>query len=491
MRITVDKENLTPVYMQIVDGIKNLTVKGELPHGYVLPSERVLATELGVHRNTVSKAYKALKELDLVDSIHGKNHTISYNLNDIKMDAKKQIDWGHMMKDDFVNMELEFDDLYSKSYEKSRISFAGGIAARDVYNDTDVSDAVKGIMDEISRDTFFYNPYQGDEKLIDGVTKFFMKKGIWADKFTTQILSESNQAVDFLITLLLNKGDVVFTTETVSPDVHRAIRIAGGQIITIPEDRDGMIVDSLEPLIQKYMPKFLYISSGFSDPRGSALSFKRKKRLLELSYKYGIPIIENDETSELNYGDKKVMTLKSLDVMGSVIYIYNFAMTFMPGAFMAAVVAPKKVIEGLSYLVSVRLVGGDWLAQKLLAKFLSSGKFYSKLELFKNTYKEKLDLMCGYLDRLAKFNVRYIKPKGGVYIWCEFPENISVLRLYDEADQRGVGFIPGYIFCPEIGKKNNDLRLNFSLPSKEEIDQGMEIIIELVEKIEREGAKYE
>ncbi|MEG2521302.1 MAG: PLP-dependent aminotransferase family protein [Anaerovoracaceae bacterium] len=491
MRISVDKENLTPVYMQIVDGIKNLTVKGELPHGYVLPSERVLAAKLGVHRNTVSKAYGALKELELVESIQGKNHTISYNLNDIKMDANMRIDWNRMMKDDFVNMELEFDKLYSKSYEKSRISFAAGIAARDIYKNTDVSDAVKEVMDEISQDVFFYNPYQGDDKLIEGVSKFLMKKGIWADHFTTQILSESNQAVDFLITLLLTKGEVVFTTETVSPDVHRAIRIAGGRIITIPEDRDGMVIDNLEPLIQKYMPKFLYISSGFSDPRGSTLSFKRKKRLLELSYKYGFPIIENDETSELNYGDKKIMTLKSLDVMDNVIYIYNFAMTFMPGAGMAAVVAPKKVIEGLSYLVSVRLIGGDWLAQKLLAKFLSNGMFYSKLELFKSTYKEKLELMCSHLDRLAKFNVRYIKPKGGVYIWCEFPENIPVLRLYDEADKRGVGFIPGYIFYPELGKKNNALRLNFSLPSKGEIDQGMDILIELVKKIEREGVNYE
>ena len=56
MIITLNKKRKIPYYHQIVEQIRRMILKGELPDGAVLPSERKLADRLDVHRNTVIRA---------------------------------------------------------------------------------------------------------------------------------------------------------------------------------------------------------------------------------------------------------------------------------------------------------------------------------------------------------------------------------------------------------------------------------------------------
>ena len=60
MNIHINRSSETPFYLQISCSIQNLILSGELSRGYKMPSERRLAEELGVHRNTIIKAYGQL-----------------------------------------------------------------------------------------------------------------------------------------------------------------------------------------------------------------------------------------------------------------------------------------------------------------------------------------------------------------------------------------------------------------------------------------------
>ena len=60
MNIQINRSSQTPFYLQISCAIQNLILSGELSRGYKMPAERRLAQELGVHRNTVIKAYGEL-----------------------------------------------------------------------------------------------------------------------------------------------------------------------------------------------------------------------------------------------------------------------------------------------------------------------------------------------------------------------------------------------------------------------------------------------
>ena len=75
MKIKIDKKQTIPVYLQIAGQIKEQIFDGAIGDGYALPSERSLAAELGVHRNTVTKAYHELKAEGLVFSYQGKGYS--------------------------------------------------------------------------------------------------------------------------------------------------------------------------------------------------------------------------------------------------------------------------------------------------------------------------------------------------------------------------------------------------------------------------------
>jgi GntR family transcriptional regulator len=60
--LRIDLASPRPVYEQIVSGLRTVLVAGEFMPGEQLPTVRQLATDLGVHHNTVAESYRVLAE---------------------------------------------------------------------------------------------------------------------------------------------------------------------------------------------------------------------------------------------------------------------------------------------------------------------------------------------------------------------------------------------------------------------------------------------
>ena len=499
MIISINKADKTPYYLQISMAIKKKIMEGVLLDGFVLPSERELAKLIGVHRNTVTKAYNELKSEGLVISSHGIGYRILFGLHEnaavsnttgsnkanekskaTKNTKQKGVHWESIIKDEYLHFESSFDDLYSKSYDTGSISFAGGISSPSVYLKKDISASIHQMLSHTQGKSYFHTPYGGDLTLRKHLASFLHGKGMAADPTDIQIFSEMNQALDFLVTLLLKPGDTVITEEPLSPDVYRTIKLAGGKIISIPLDDDGMLCDHLGPLIEKHKPRFIYVNSSFQDPTGTTLSLARRRLLLDLSYQYRIPLIEEDAASDLQYSGPYCPRMKAMDKGNNVIYIYSFSLTFVPGVSIAFVAGPRTLIDSLANLVSIRLVSLDWLSQKLLAQAFETNLYYDKLRVFQEEYRKKMERMCGWLDRMKSMGVTYRRPDGGVYIWCKLPEGMNTKRFFHDMEQEGVSFVPGTVFYPDNNRGNDHFRLNFSYPAPEQIDSGMKRIYEYI-----------
>lgn len=77
--IIIDSRSSTPIYEQIIIGIKELILKNVIKSGDKLPSVRELSTILTINPNTVSKAYMELEKQNIVESIKGKGIFITSN----------------------------------------------------------------------------------------------------------------------------------------------------------------------------------------------------------------------------------------------------------------------------------------------------------------------------------------------------------------------------------------------------------------------------
>ncbi|HHY13760.1 MAG TPA: GntR family transcriptional regulator [Thermoanaerobacterales bacterium] len=81
LHIDLDRQSGVPIYLQIKFRIKELIEQGIWRHGFKLPTERKLANELGLSRNTISNAYNELEKEGYIYSRQGKGTFVSFSEN--------------------------------------------------------------------------------------------------------------------------------------------------------------------------------------------------------------------------------------------------------------------------------------------------------------------------------------------------------------------------------------------------------------------------
>ena len=247
MKISIDKSSKVPVYLQIADQIKAQIISGALPRSSALPSERALAQILDVHRNTVVKAYGELKSDAWIESRQGVGYLVASASTEKEPVGESgegvqmgRVNWVNEVADKYLDMEKTFDDLFQRFTDESHFSLGSGVASREVYSSERVAHDIAGLLTGSGPSQYFFSPYKGDRFLRQKLASFLGTKGVRASSGEIQILSETNQALDFIVTLLVKPGDSVVMEEPVHPDMYRVMELAGARILTVPVDEDGM-----------------------------------------------------------------------------------------------------------------------------------------------------------------------------------------------------------------------------------------------------------
>jgi 2-aminoadipate transaminase len=198
------------------------------------------------------------------------------------------------------------------------------------------------------------------------------------------------------------------------------------------------------------------------------MSEERRRQMIDVCQKHGVLILEDDPYCDLRYSGNAQPAIKSMDERGAVIYLMSFSKIISPGLRVGAAVADKAIIEKFNVGKQGEDLHTSNLSQEIVNAYVNSGKLKGHIEEICAEYKAKRDAM---LDKLSKFpgGVTYTKPDGGLFIWAELPDGVDALPIFKTATEKGVAFVPG-------GGHKNTLRINFSMPSLEQIDRGMDIL---------------
>lgn len=68
MNIMIDIESTSPLFVQLIEQIKDAVLKDRISPGAPLPSIRQLANDLGLNNKTVAKAYKLLERDSIIQT---------------------------------------------------------------------------------------------------------------------------------------------------------------------------------------------------------------------------------------------------------------------------------------------------------------------------------------------------------------------------------------------------------------------------------------
>ena len=72
MNLEIDFRSGIPIYLQVVERIKERIAGGRITPGEQLPTVRSLALELRVNFNTIARAYRILDEVGLISTQQGR-----------------------------------------------------------------------------------------------------------------------------------------------------------------------------------------------------------------------------------------------------------------------------------------------------------------------------------------------------------------------------------------------------------------------------------
>lgn len=115
----IDTRSDKPIYEQIIDNIKELSLKGILKSKDKLPSVRDLAGMLTVNPNTVSKAYQELERQNVIETIRGRG-TFMCEIGEMQVNEERVEKAMEKLKDVCIElsyMGFEKEDIVEKLEE--------------------------------------------------------------------------------------------------------------------------------------------------------------------------------------------------------------------------------------------------------------------------------------------------------------------------------------------------------------------------------------
>jgi 2-aminoadipate transaminase len=361
------------------------------------------------------------------------------------------------------------------------ISFAGGLPAPEVFPVKEFREACNYVLEHFGPQALQYSTTEGYRPLREMIARHTARYAVEVTADNILITSGSQQALDFIGRLFLNRGDYIVVESPTYLGALQAWNAYGAQYIPVRADEDGMIVDELEAAL-RIGPKFIYILPNFQNPSGSTLSLERRQKLIELADKYGVPIIEDDPYGQLRYEGDHIPSVVSLDseyrgpngghYSGNVIYLSTFSKLLAPGLRLAWVIAPPEVIRKLVMTKQAADLHTSSFNQYVAYEVAKGGFLDEHVKLIRATYKERRDVMFEMMEEVFPQGVTWSKPKGGMFLWGILPEDMDAAEVLRRALERKVAFVPGAAFHP-CGGGENTMRINFSYSSPDVIRQGV------------------
>ena len=284
------------------------------------------------------------------------------------------------------------------------------------------------------------------------------------------VTAGASQGLDLICTLFTKPGDTIFVEE---PSYFLALNIFrdhGLNIIGLPMDEDGLMVEALEENLTQHHPAFLYTIPTFHNPSSITLSAARRERLVRLSQAHNLLIVADEVYHLLAYDTAPPQPLANYTDVGMIFSIGSFSKILAPGLRLGWIQANQALRHRLVKSGLLESGGGlNPFTSKLVQSALELGLQLDHLIHLKTVYGQRMVFLSAALRRHLGSSASFSEPSGGFFIWLRLPEQIDAELFLSEARQHNVGFQPGVKFSSRQSLKNY-VRLCFSFYDTPELE---------------------
>lgn len=378
----------------------------------------------------------------------------------------------------------EIRELLKVTRQPDIISFAGGLPASETFPVKDLEDISCHLLREKGAVALQYGPTEGETILRQELAKWMAREKPSVKLDNILVTSGSQQGLDIISKVFLDPRDIVIVELPTYIGGLQSFQAYRARMIGVPQDEEGMRTDHLENVLAKFAhrkkkPKFIYVVPDFQNPSGVTMSLERRQRLLELAYEHEIPIVEDSPYRDLRFAGKSVPAIYSLDTQNQVIVLGTFSKLLCPGLRLAWIMAPTEWMDRMIVAKQAMDLCSPSYTQLIVAEYMNRGLLPKQIEAIRTLYARKRQVMLDALKKHMPKGVTWTKPEGGLFLWVKLPKRMSADNLFPKAIENKVAYVIGSAFHCN-GKGQNTMRLNFSYPTEQQIDEGIKRLAKMI-----------
>lgn len=444
--IPLDASSAVPMYRQIYFGLQHAILSGAMRSATRLPSTRVLASELGVSRNTVTLAFEMLLAEGYLQGKVGSGTYVAAMLPEESLWKRAQISQPtSAISQTFSKRGKVLSEIRIGSPAKTGpvpVPFRAGLPALDAFP----VDAWLRLVTRKTRELIHgfltgYGNAAGYLPLREAIAEYLAgARAVRCKPSQVIIVSGSQHALDIIARVLTDPKDEAWIEDPGYVGSRAALLSAGLNVLPVPVNSEGM---DLEYAKRKYKrPQLIYVTPSHQFPLGMTMSVSRRMALLEFAEHSHSWIIEDDYDSEYRYSGHPLSSLQGLDRGGRVLYVGTFSKVLFPALRLGYVVVPEHLVDGFTAARAIIDRHSPTIEQAVLAEFIREGEFTRHIRRMRVLYAQRqVELLKAMKQHLPQF-LKLEPSDAGMHLVAWMPEDVDILHALELAAQAGVDLAP-------------------------------------------------
>jgi GntR family transcriptional regulator / MocR family aminotransferase len=410
--VELRRDDPLPLHRQLEQALRAAIRSGRLPGDSALPSTRALSGQIGVSRGIVVEAYEQLVAEGYLASQPGGATRVCATVTETPVrPAARQ-----------APPTYRFDFGYGRPDVNH---FPRQVWLR----------SMRRVLNDAPSDRLSYLDDRGAPELREALATYLNRvRGTAADAERIVICNGFAQALGLVSQVIkANAGRRLGVEDPGQRDAIRAATLAGLDVVPIPTDDDGIIVEALE----RVDPDAVVLTPAHHFPTGAVLSAERRAALVAWAMDRGRLVLEDDYDAEYRYDREPIGALHGL-APDHVIYAGSASKTLAPGLRLGWLIVPSKLVDQVAATKQATDRGSASLGQLAFADFLSRGDFDRHLRRMRPIYRARRDALLRALHRYLP-ELRPVGASAGLHVLAWLPDGIDEPALVERAAAVGVG----------------------------------------------------
>ncbi len=469
-------KNGGPLFRQVYLGLRQAILSGTFPAGGRLPSTRDLAEQLGISRTVTLLAFDQLLAEGFVTGRGGSGTYVSAGLGGGAPERGKKS--ARLRLSRYGSAAVDAAAIVDSPRRPSpllRYDFAYGRSDTETFPFAVWRRMLLRQLRKASVREFDYGPAVGSLALREAIcTHLRRSRAVVCDPSEVIVVNGSQQALDLVARVLVERGDRVAIEEPGYDGAREALRAAGAQLLPVAVDRDG-----LNPARLPDHASLVFVTPSHQFPTGAILPLARRLALLAWARRKNSVIVEDDYDGEFHYQGRPVESLQGLDKEGRIIYVGTFSRTVFPALRIGYLIVPKALVPAFTAAKWLNDFHSATLEQHTLAEFITSGMYERHLRRLRRRSTARREALLQAIHKHLGRRVEVTGDGSGAHVVLWPRKRISEAAIIARAGVQGVG-IYGISHCFLTRPSRTGLMLGYSRLNEKEIQEGIRRLGEIL-----------